>query len=308
MDKLALRDDGKRRLRKVLYVYIAVIMVLIFCSKTIYNYSLPRVTVVMPNVGRLNKELLAHGVIEYAETIDLCADNAGRIDQLLVHEGDIVTAGMAIAQLADPIPDAVATYEAGLAGERIDNRLAVLALSRTDLQNKRARLQADPAELLPYKNAITDAQTALNRAQDQYDQALSIVRDGHSAAAEFVQAVADAEREWSKRRSELQNAEEELARIESEGGESLEDDELPGGGETPVDGEQPGGGETPVDGEQPGGGETPVDGGNAGDGENREEGETVGNNDEEWDAAKQKCAQAKVAVEDAEYAYNRAVS
>ena len=46
----------KRVLRIILYIYIVLMIGLLFSSKTIYNLSVPKVTVVMPQSGKLIKE------------------------------------------------------------------------------------------------------------------------------------------------------------------------------------------------------------------------------------------------------------
>jgi len=198
---------NKQKLRRVLYIYIALMIVLAFSSKTIYNLSLPKVSAAMPQSGRLTKELEARGVIAFSETFDIYAAYSGQIDELLIKKGDLIDANNLIAVLkASDSVDA----EYGLNIERIENQLAALALNRTAIEDKIRALDATQNDLQNYQYAIEDARTALEKRQ----AALTEARE--SAESEFdgyshQQAIDDAERELTRKKAELLEAETALA-------------------------------------------------------------------------------------------------
>ena len=64
---------NKEWMRKVLWIYLAAMAVILFCSKTIYTQSIPQVTAALSHAGVLSKELTESGVAEYAETVGVYA-------------------------------------------------------------------------------------------------------------------------------------------------------------------------------------------------------------------------------------------
>ena len=88
----------KKKLKTALSIYIMLMIILVFSSKTIYNLSIPRVAVTLPQSGRLIKEIEAYGFIEYADTFSSFAETAGQIDEVLVQVGDSVQKGKPIAR------------------------------------------------------------------------------------------------------------------------------------------------------------------------------------------------------------------
>jgi multidrug efflux pump subunit AcrA (membrane-fusion protein) len=115
---------NKKKLRKVLYVYIAIIIVLIFSSKTIYNMSVPKVTVVMPQGGRLTKELEARGTVEFERTYNVYAPFGGQLETLSVRKGDAVRPHMELVQYVINSTDADVDIDWGFTVRRIRAKAA----------------------------------------------------------------------------------------------------------------------------------------------------------------------------------------
>ncbi|MDO5401039.1 MAG: hypothetical protein Q4F17_08675 [Eubacteriales bacterium] len=82
---------NKGVLRGVLYVYIAAMLALVFCSKTIYNRSIPAVTAVMPSPGTLALEITGTGILEDGVLKITVPEAQGRAAAL--GDGAVVTAG-----------------------------------------------------------------------------------------------------------------------------------------------------------------------------------------------------------------------
>lgn len=78
----------------------ASLLILIFVSKTIYNYNLPVVTATTPLNGKLNKVETAKGIVEWADTVEIYSETEGYIEEILVQAGDRVTKGQALARLS----------------------------------------------------------------------------------------------------------------------------------------------------------------------------------------------------------------
>ncbi|MDR1687180.1 MAG: HlyD family efflux transporter periplasmic adaptor subunit [Clostridiales bacterium] len=88
-----------RTLKIVAAVSAAVLIILILLSKTIYTYNLPVVTATIPFRGTLKKTEKTAGVVTYDKTAEIYAEVSGKIKEVLVREGDTVTALAPIFEL-----------------------------------------------------------------------------------------------------------------------------------------------------------------------------------------------------------------
>ena len=199
---------NKKKLRKMLYIYISIILVLVFSSKTIYNISLPKVFAAMPQSGVLTKELTARGVITFAETMDIYATSGGQIGEIFIRKGDLINEDDVIAVFMTP-NGADNNDELDFTIERINNQLAGLRLNREAIQENLRALSATAGDLYGYQNAVEDAKTTLERRQitlDALRNSIETAFDDYN----YQQAITDAERSLNRIKAELQEAENAL--------------------------------------------------------------------------------------------------
>lgn len=91
----------KRDYKKIIgAVFLAILLALIFFSKTIYGYNLPVITAVKPENGRLSKLEISTGIVDWAEVENLYAAVGGVVEEVLVKEGDTVTEGQELYRLS----------------------------------------------------------------------------------------------------------------------------------------------------------------------------------------------------------------
>ncbi|MDR3239537.1 MAG: HlyD family efflux transporter periplasmic adaptor subunit [Clostridiales bacterium] len=217
------KRNFRKRLRKMLYIYIALMLVLVFSSKTVYSFSLPKVTAAMPESGALTKELTARGVIAFAETFDIYADSSGQIDEIRVKKGGSIDVNSVIAVFKATAPDGSnQTTELDFTIERIENQLAVLTLNKSAAQDKLRALSATTNDLYSYQCAVEDAKAVLFSAQATLDKARE------SAETEFddnidQQTIADAERDLNRGKADLIEAETALAEAKAGNAVSFDD-------------------------------------------------------------------------------------
>jgi len=194
----------KKKMRKLLYIYIAIILVLVFSSRTIYNFSLPRVSAAMPQQGWINKELEARGVIEFAETFDILATSNGWIDEIFINPGDEIGENALIA--AYNISNSANVESLKFAVERAEHNLAVLTSNKLNTQDNLRALSAQSLEdLHQLEWAVADAQATLEMRHHEFIEAqqLALMQDSGFGSA---QAANNAEREWNRLLAELQEA------------------------------------------------------------------------------------------------------
>ena len=113
-------------------VILAVLLLLIFFSRTIYGYNLPVITSVKPENGRLSKLEISSGIVDYAEVENLYAAIGGKVEEVLVKEGDVVTGGQEL-------------YRISFDRDEAERKLREIQNSRnkllTDIQNINLRLE-----------------------------------------------------------------------------------------------------------------------------------------------------------------------
>ncbi|MEJ8546219.1 HlyD family secretion protein [Brevibacillus borstelensis] len=95
----ALRGVQVMQIRKIFTIkrigslFLGVLLVLLFFSKTIYTYNMPVATAVSPQNGKLNKLEITTGIVEFSETIELYAEIGGKVEDVFVRDGDHVVKG-----------------------------------------------------------------------------------------------------------------------------------------------------------------------------------------------------------------------
>jgi len=101
--------------------FLLLLILLIFCSKTVYNHNLPQIYAVKPTNGRLSKLEMSSGIAVWAEIERIYAPIGGICGELLVKEGDTVEAGQPLLRMEFNRDDA-------------ERRLREIAASRARLQ------------------------------------------------------------------------------------------------------------------------------------------------------------------------------
>jgi len=149
-------------MRKMLYIYIAIILVLIFSSRTIYNFSLPRVTAAAPQSGWLTQELEMRGVIEFTETFYVLATSNGWVDEIFIQPGDEIDKNAVIITYCTMSNTTNADIEnLGIDVERAKINLAALNLNKSNIQSNLRALTTVSSELHLLEWAVEDATEAL---------------------------------------------------------------------------------------------------------------------------------------------------
>ena len=90
-----------RKKAKIIGVSLLVIIVLLtFFSKTIYSHNLPTVTAALPRHETLTKTESTTGSAKWSDIEEIYCDAAGKVDEVLVQEGDKVKKGQVLIKLS----------------------------------------------------------------------------------------------------------------------------------------------------------------------------------------------------------------
>ena len=92
-------NTNSRNFIKVIGIFLVVVLFLSFFSKTIYNFNLPSVAVVMPASGKLVDIIEANALITYLDGNNVYAENEGKIMELLIEPGQEIKKGQILITL-----------------------------------------------------------------------------------------------------------------------------------------------------------------------------------------------------------------
>ncbi len=88
----------KNKFAKVFGIFIGMVLLLTFLSKSIYNYQLPVVSVSSPKKGRISFTVEGRAEVSYSYVDSIYANIDGRVKDILVQAGDEVQKGQCIMQ------------------------------------------------------------------------------------------------------------------------------------------------------------------------------------------------------------------
>jgi len=186
---------------------VALLIVLIFLSSSIYNHNLPTVTAAMPSRGHLNQTELTTGIVQYADTIELAADIAGTVAAVLVREGEAVTAGQSMIEMDFRGADDDIHQRISDANAHFDEQMENIRISRSRHQVDLERMASNINNV---QRQIGDLRLDLNRNDPISDfeirQTLADI-ERTEADLERTQALFDA---GIATRQEVQNIETQL--------------------------------------------------------------------------------------------------
>lgn len=186
--KEATEKKSRKWVVRTAIIFFAAMLILLFFSNTIYNYSLPQVTVVYSSPGQMTSAIKGTGTIEAVTASKVVSDGAHKVATVNVSTYDTVQKG-----------DVLVTYEAQKAEDNADLKAAQDALDQLLRQQYTEDLQKKPHDYTMLERSISDAQKAMNQANATYASA-----QGKAAAVASAQtALSSAQATYTARNAEL---------------------------------------------------------------------------------------------------------
>ena len=178
---------------------IALFIILIFFSQTIYNYNTPTVTAVLPSNGKLDKKEKATGLTDWSKTRDIYVSQSGVIEEVYTEDGDTVEAGTHIAKMAYDTYS-ILDQIAGLAINR-DKLLLGVETSQTSIEKLNRQIKdlnedvytsddVSDYAILQAEAKIFSGQTSLDEAQANLDAKKVLLKDAQDQLS-YTQALYD---------------------------------------------------------------------------------------------------------------------
>lgn len=154
---------------------LAILVLCLFLSKTIYSFNMPQITATIPFNGKLNKTETANGIANWAEKESVCIEVAGKVEEVLVKEGETVYKGQELVRLSVNNDEMNKIKELKIARAKLD----------LDIENINIKIGKANADLTALK---TEQAQEIKKAQDNYDRMNSLYQAGAIAQVEWETA------------------------------------------------------------------------------------------------------------------------
>jgi len=177
---------------RVAVIFFAVMFLLLFFSNTIYNYSLPQVTVVYSTPGQMTTAISDDGTVEAISSTKIVADGSHKIDTVLANLYDDVTAG-----------DVLLMYKEVKLEDNEELKAAQKALDDLLEAEYKAGLTETPRDYSSYERSISDALDTLNEAKTK-----------QTLAQNKAATIATAQSDLTAKQTILTTKKNDLAKIE----------------------------------------------------------------------------------------------
>ena len=187
------RTRGRRDwVKNAIIIFLAIMLVLMFFSNTIMNYSLPEVAAQYPQSTTLTTKIRGSGMVEAAKTYNVTVQETRTVASVSVKAGDKVAAGDTLLTLDERESQELTEARASLAalqleydkmtlskGDQTHAAAATLQAARdavTAAESALAEAQSYEADLRWYQDQVTAAQNALNARTKEKNDADSYVQ------------------------------------------------------------------------------------------------------------------------------------
>ncbi|NLV35862.1 MAG: HlyD family efflux transporter periplasmic adaptor subunit [Clostridiaceae bacterium] len=179
-----IQPTRKKILRRTIYIFVAVLLLLTFLSSTINNLGLIRVVAADVGSGRLSYDFENDVIVTPQQIEEIYLNRALKVDSIKVEKGDIVSKGQLLAEFdVDELSKDLSLKVSELESKKVETNLAVNVSS------------------LAIKNAVEKTAAA----QKAHDDAIELYEAGAETAANIEKmkiALEDAKSEYEKLQAE----------------------------------------------------------------------------------------------------------
>jgi len=161
-------------------IFIAVMLLLTFFSRTINNFTLPKVTFEIPASGALIKEVTGTGNVEANTARDLYVSSSMKVTGVMVEVGDTVKKGQTLMTLD------TSDIERQLEDEQ--DKYAQKKLQLEELMEA-----GSPESMMGLDKAVQTARQNVEKAQKNYDSSKALYEAGAITSVDLTDAAANLE-------------------------------------------------------------------------------------------------------------------
>ena len=162
----------KEIIKTILIIFLAVLLILTFCSNTIMNRSLPEISSERVTSGKLTERVRGSGMLASNQSYDVILDSNKTVDTIMVKVGKEVKKGDVLFTVKKSDSDTLAEAEKTLAELELTYQKALLAppadYSSEDQSIKNARSELNDA--IAKRDAALAAQGNTQAEKEAYNQ------------------------------------------------------------------------------------------------------------------------------------------
>ena len=185
-----MNENGKNKrewVKTAAIIFLSVMLVLTFFANTIMNYSLPEVATSYAQSGSITAKIRGTGVVESGDPYEVKVNESRKIASVAVRVGDKVEKGDVLLYLEDVESEELKKARKDLETAKKEYELALLTaeISSSNIFSANEGVSAEV-----YRQQITNAQAAVEKAEKAYDAAVDAVTAAEKAVTPYEQKVA----------------------------------------------------------------------------------------------------------------------
>lgn len=185
-----MNEKGKNKrewVKTAAIIFLSVMLVLTFSANTIMNYSLPEVATNYVQSGTITAKIRGTGVVESGDPYEVKVTESRKVTSVAVRVGETVQKGDVLFYLEDAESEELKAARKELANARNAYEIALLTaeISSSNIYSANENVSAEV-----YRQQITNAQAAVQKAEKAYNAAVDEVKAAQDAVTPYEQQVA----------------------------------------------------------------------------------------------------------------------
>lgn len=218
-----MNENGKNKrewVKTAAIIFLSVMLVLTFFANSIMNYSLPEVATIYVQSGTITAKIRGTGRVESGDPYEVKVTESRKVSSVAVRVGDTVQKGDVLLYLEDS--ESAQLKEAREKLEELQKKYD-LALLTAEITSSNIFSANENVSAEVYRQQITNAQAALQKAEKAYNAAVDAVEAAKAAVTPYEQKLAQLEQTISDYKT--QAAYEGSAEVKARDQKRIEDTE-----------------------------------------------------------------------------------
>ncbi len=208
-----MEEKGTKRrewVKNAAIIFLVILLILTFFSRTIQNYSLPEVAAQYVQSGTITAKIRGTGVVESGDPYEVNVKETREVASVAVKVGDEVQEGDPLVYLADSESEELKAAEDALetAQEAYDLALMAADVNASAVQNSHSNISATS-----YRQQINNAQAEVESAQAEVDR---LQKDLDAFKKQIAIDTPGAEAANSDEAQAVRNAQEKVNTLEAD--------------------------------------------------------------------------------------------
>ncbi|MDE6640006.1 MAG: biotin/lipoyl-binding protein [Acetatifactor sp.] len=182
-------ENGKNKrewVKTAAIIFLSVMLVLTFFANSIMNYSLPEVATSYVQSGSITAKIRGTGTVESGDPYEVKVTESRKVSSVAVSVGQTVQKGDVLFYLEDAESEELKAAKSALEEAQKKYELAVLTaeISSSNIFSANENVSSEV-----YRQQITNAQAAVQRAEKAYNAAIDAVTAAEAAVVPYQQQV-----------------------------------------------------------------------------------------------------------------------